>query len=737
MSAHLMLCHGPVKKFKRIRIGDRVAWTGDVAVTSTISIDKRELFGGEMREGGFVGPVRLIMGDEFEEVNNYLDQVLPRNYGGDTPEADREIPAFRGIAAIVLMDDAVAANNPNIRPINVECVTVPAEQWYPATSTFYTQATADDPLDEVGVNPAHMIWECLTNSQWGLGYTPLDVDDTSFRQVADTLYAEEFQMNMTWSGGESLEDFISEIVRHIDAVLYVHPRTGLFTLKLIREDYILEDLELYDENSIITMESFDRLGVGELVNQVTVLWYDRKKDKKRPATVHNVPTQELQGGIVAQTFEFGGIPNADLAAKVAARELKKLSSSLSRMVIVTNRKGGKKLPGDVLKISWPDYQIQEGIYRVVKVEFSKSDSSEVRLHLIEDIFGFGNLLYAPPPETGWEDPISEPAPPLQHRLTEGPYILVERQLLESQALISELDPMAGFVTSQATKPSFDAISYNLLTKPAGGEYVLRSTGSFSPTAILQESAGQEVQSTWQISDGLLLSNVTIGQFAIIDDEYVQVTDLQTTQMTVKRGVLDTVPTFHAAGATIWFAEEASALDFTQWASGTTVYGVQLPLTGKGTLAIEAAEADSLVINRRWYRPYPPGNFKVNGEFWPTGQAVGDIVLTWSHRDRTQQLSGYLAQDATSIGPEVGTTYTVRVYNRAGAVVRTVTGLTGTTWTYDSSMESADVPGAAYKIELTSVRDGVESWQPQFIFIVREAVGWGYNWGNFWSGSPVA
>ena len=49
------------------------------------------------------------------------------------------------------------------------------------------------------------------------------------------------------------------------------------------------------------------------------------------------------------------------------------------------------------------------------------------------------------------------------------------------------------------------------------------------------------------------------------------------------------------------------------------------------------------------RPYPPGNVKVNNVMWPTTM-LGQIALTWAHRDRMQQTVYLVTQAEGNIGP---------------------------------------------------------------------------------------
>lgn len=65
------------------------------------------------------------------------------------------------------------------------------------------------------------------------------------------------------------------MLRHIDGTLYVHPRTGQYTLKLARADYNLGSLMVLDATNILALESFSRPAESELINQVTVRYRGR------------------------------------------------------------------------------------------------------------------------------------------------------------------------------------------------------------------------------------------------------------------------------------------------------------------------------------------------------------------------------------------------------------------------------------------------------------------------------
>jgi hypothetical protein len=218
-----------------------------------------------------------------------------------------------------------------------------------------------------------------------------------------------------------------------------------------------------------------------------------------------------------------------------------------------------------------------------------------------------------------------------------------------------------------------------------------------------------------------LDAVEEGSYAYLGPEVVKVEAISTSTetITVSRGVLDTVPQTHAAGTRVWFADGAYGGDEIEYTDGEVVKAKLLTLTGRGQLAIGSATERTVTMDSRFDRPYPPGNVQVNGAAYPASVS-GDLAFTWRHRDRTQQTAYLVLQTENSIGPEAGTTYTLRLYTAAGVLKRTYSGLTGTSQAYSNAQEIADFGAVqgALRFELESLRDGLASYQKHSIWVYR-------------------
>jgi hypothetical protein len=158
----------------------------------------------------------------------------------------------------------------------------------------------------------------------------------------------------------------------------------------------------------------------------------------------------------------------------------------------------------------------------------------------------------------------------------------------------------------------------------------------------------------------------------------------------------------------------------------------LPRTGLGTLTEAAAPENTTGIVRRFIRPYAPGNLKLNTVAYPAVVA-GDLVVGWGTRNRQTQTAYLVAQDDGSITPETGQTTTVRIKNKLGTLVRTYSGLTGVSQTWDVATAAADAGtnGDTVTLEIESARDSYTSLQMHSITVAR--AGYGMRYGQYYGG----
>jgi len=690
LGVHAVLCHGPVDAVTQLIVGERSAWSGSVTANGSISVNQPELFGGESREGGVAGTIDIMMGGPTQPVNAYLQGFRGAN-----------TPAYRGVLSAVFRRFYWSAMNPYFKSPWWRVRRI-LEGWSTGEAWYSSKAT----INTLDMNPAHIIYQCLTDTNWGMGYSSSDIG-ASFTTAADKLYDEGFGLSMLWSEQTSISDFIGIVLDHINGSLYLDLATGKFELKLIRDDYVVGDLPQLNPSNVLSLDSFQRAAWGDTANQVTVIYTGRNEEDKS-ITVQDLSSIEAQGGIIPVTREYRGIRNDALATRVAMRDLNTSSSPLAKVTLTCNRVAWNWGIGTAFAFTWPRLGLAGVPMRVVSINKGTLVDGSIQIEAVEDVFGLPTSAYTSQQPSGWVDPINPPSPVAAQRTVEVPYWDLIMNVPEADR--ANFGPSYGFGQLLAVKPTSDAYGYELHYSPTSGGTYSKTSGRspFNPSGTLAADISY-TNTTVTLNNGIDLDLMQINGYAYIDDEVVQVIsfDENTGVVGINRGVLDTVPAKHAAGARFYFASGGfSANDKIERVSGEVVHYKALPQTGYGVLALSGATAIQLTLANRASRPYPPGQLKINGLYYPSATVEGvSVNVSWAHRDRTQQTATLVDYTQGNIGPEVGTTYTVQMVRVSdSAVLASQTGLTGTTATLSPSGDGL------VRVKVTSVRDGITSWQ---------------------------
>lgn len=112
IGAHFVLSLAPVDGILAIRFQDKVAWIGN-RKSGRIKINKPSLFGGDNKEGGVVGEIDILDGNDTQPVNDYLQARFDEADGvTDTP-----VSAYRGVVSAVFRQ-LMIGNNPFLKPVS-------------------------------------------------------------------------------------------------------------------------------------------------------------------------------------------------------------------------------------------------------------------------------------------------------------------------------------------------------------------------------------------------------------------------------------------------------------------------------------------------------------------------------------------------------------------------------------------------------------------------------------------
>ena len=677
---------GPNDYLAGIQVGGQPVFEGELPGSTTLAINRPFLFGGDKKEGGLVGTLQIRMGEADQLPDPYLQQQVPGPW-----------PAARGLCT-TLYRGMVGAMNPYLK--------LWAKRWGRFVQGWSTPVWQPQ-LARIGrgMNAAHIHYQCLTDTVWGVGLDPALIDHDSFLRAAQQLHDEQFGLCLGWRRGDSIGNFLQVVNNHVGGLWAFDPMLGKFVYRLFRRDYDAAVLPVLDETAVLELESWQTPLLDGSVNEVTVVGRDCVTNLELAATFQNMANVQAQGRVVADRRSLPGLWNRDLCERVAARETAAASSLLQRIKLTVDRRWWGIKRGDVVALSWRRRGVVRMPVRVLEVDEGTRTDGALALVLIQDLDGMAATTYLRPVIGPWTPPDTRPQPLPAQRLVEATYRDLAGRLRPADLALVEDD--AGFVVALGARPSGPAYGYVLTTRTGSGAFEEVAGGDFSPVATLAVALGP-TDTLAQLSNLRDFDLVAVGSEALIDEELVRIDALDPVAgtITIARGCVDTVPAAHAEGTRIWCTDTYVGADPTEYLAGETIQAKLLTRTAQGTLHPALAPIAQVRLDARHARPYPPGRLRINGEAWPA-TCHARLTIAWVHRDRILQADRLIEHEAGGIGPEPGTTTTIRIVQAStGALLHEATGLAGTEYTHDLLLAS-DAP---VRVEVESRRGALSSWQ---------------------------
>lgn len=576
------------------------------------------------------------------------------------------------------------------------------------TTLAHVRTPGTDSTEVIGMNPAHILYDSITSAD--MKGEPVElVNDASFTAAADLFYEEAFGLCTTYdAGSESVEQFQQRILNVIGANLSQSRTDGQYYLTPVRGNYVLDDLPILEDDDILeySEEPSDPL---ESVNQVAVEWFDQVTRTKRTTTpLQALGAIQAVGAVLADTSVYPEIASETLALRCAARDLAQKSTPLKRMVLTTTRKTYAWRAGDFFRLQAPRRGIADMVCMLGEIGAGVRRSGSIRIRAIQDVSGMPTTTYVEAEPGIDTSPSQTPTAPPAQAAVEAPYVELVTSIPTAE--LAALAPDSGFVSAFAARPA-SGVNFDLWTSTGSEAYEDRGDGDWCPYAKVVEAAGP-TETAFTLSDAQDMDEVLVGQAALWDGEIVRVTavDADAGTIALARGCADTTPAIeHAAGQDILFFGSSTSSDEREYTDGETVLVRMLSRTSSALYPLESAATETVVMASRAARPYPPGKLRITDDLvadaaYPVS-ALGELEVTWAHRDRVLQEDQLIDESAPSIGPEAGTTYTVRYYVDA-VIDHTESGITGTA----ATPHTLGSDGTCL-VEVEAVRDGLVSWQP--------------------------
>lgn len=643
----LGICLGDDVHLKGIYVDGTSVWSGDVGPARTeITIPEGESF--------LSGLKVYFSGGEYDQAPDPLIDV-------------DDFPGHVGIATALIKD---VRADVTMGQISFEVVRIPN----PLSLATGINRTEDD------LNGVSALVEVMTN-EWGYGGLSLDyIDTATFSNMAVIAEDEGNIMSVKIDSESGVNAVISAMQDQLSCIVFEHPELGQITGKMIREsDINYASMPRYNLTNIKELRSYEKGGWRDTLEQARGLFTERDAEYNEvPVFVQNAANISRSGrGKKTANYTYPFVPNKSLALDLLSRDMGRIAAPGYNFGLVTSRKAASELPGNIISVTYPDFDMLNIPMEVLTVRKQPIDSREVLLVLRQirfpdtgALFGPGGGIYNP----GFN---VDPETPLAASILSAPYYMVRS---------------ANGITGQETNPlvypiilprpandfqaSFNAYVNNI---PAASGPARTVQGSPYPTYCqLNGAIGQyDGFATGEIAS-IVVDNVVnannlidiaesgvragrllmfIGNEILSFEDATNNGDGSWTLTGVHRALLDTVFNAHADNANVYIVGSNYALVSSNGFSVPPGYTPEWSIVSNGVTK-QGQIADALITSSwvpdavRTLAPPRPHDTKVNGtarSSTPVAITEGaSVTVTWKTRTRLAQAVTLMA-DAAETG----------------------------------------------------------------------------------------
>ncbi len=715
---HLGLCTGPGVVLRAIWVEDRQVFTSGVGVTggTVFTIDKPSFFGGPKKGGGIVGEVAFYSGENSQPQDSWLAQEI---FLGPL------VPSYPGFSSLVFRGIGIGTS-PSLRRMSVTVERYPNNLGLPGN----TNVVGDD------LNLMEALYSGLTEGWGGLNADPADIDTQSLIDAGAVLFAEGNGISFKVENSNQGKDFITEILRQADGIMYQDPITGKIVVKLIREDYTVGSLPVFDKTNVESITNWTRTDWSEAPNQVRVTFTDPLRVyKQSTAMVQDQASIASRTKVKSTTISFPGCTVGLTAVKLAHREMAQLSVPLFSAQLHLNRQASALRPGTPFVLNWPDFGISNSVFRIQRYDLGELVDERVVAEVMQDKFAVSTQLYAEPGSTLWS-PVDRAAADITvSNVFEAPYMFVQKKVKSikeawwsREPILDPVDfPNSSWIWCGATKPA-NQERYDVIISEDNfvlDQQIALNQRSYNWQALLDVTLRKEVDSedgtitvitvTMNVLDARLTDSDATGvragdNWMVIDNEimaYQTFTnngdgtfDLEI----VRRALLDSKLEDHLAGTTVYFFKATEPYTNRVPRGDTAVIKVKLlSYTDIDAQDLDDVSAIDITYAQRYELPAPPDMTTVETARWPL-EIIGKTSLAVAWRERSRLEDPIAFYDDGTDTPEASTTYDARLFID-GVEIEEQTGIATTTATFNTAVDGW---GDA-RVEVEAVQGGQTSW----------------------------
>lgn len=571
-----------------IKCAGKPVWSGYVNSNTTISVNLPELFGGnDFGDGGFTGNIEFYVGSTTQPVSSFLNSASRQRI---STAASPTAPRYTGLCHVVVHEfgvndqtanGAYIGNSTQVRHFSFDVERYPS--LFPGQTGTQNKILAPDGGDDA--NPINVIYEYLTNTEWGMKVDTTKIGST-FLTASATCISEQLGFSMLLDSEISGDDFLKEMERHIDGIVWEDPSTGKWEITLARADYDINTVPQLNETNSRVM-NYTQSTWEDTTNEVRVKYFRRDDSyKETHALAQDMANALVRGGGTVTTGKvspaemvFPGVKSAHVASNIAWRELRTLSRPTCRAQLGVSREFWDLKLGQAVAWTNARYSLNKKPMRVLAIDYGTLDANEIVLSLAEDTsYTLAPSFATPDPSLFITPSITlEAYPSDEQAIFETPAGIFLRDPANSFASGGAFPILAGtyYVQMHAVRQN-NEIGYRTYQDVAGAppavgrnriyEFMEVGTlvtalprGQANPRSSIQVTCSLRVADAFDNEITAEALGADVSHLIMIGTEFLLPTSATydsgtgtLTMSTVYRGVLDSVQGAHSAGAKVYF-----------------------------------------------------------------------------------------------------------------------------------------------------------------------------------------
>lgn len=477
-------------------------------------------------------------------------------------------------------------------------------------------------------NPANVLWDLLTNTEYGGGISPDLIDRQRMIVDGGSLAEEGLFTSFVVDGQTDIATVVDEIAEQCDIALFESPGTMLIRTLFRGSVFDIDAIrQINFDTDTVAVDTFTNTTWNGTITNVDVTFQNRDLDySANIVSANDIGAFAARGERrISEALTSPGIKDRKQAARYAWEKVRAINRPIWLGQVKLPRTFYDLVPAQVVAVTWSRFSTKKA-FRIQKLNYGGPLDGRITADLVETTYRGRENPDDPPPE----NPTTTPPDPV------GPVLAFEAPISFTRGAFRGSHLWISTRQSNAAHTSIPVFARHALNAYPVGSYVEQNAVSsfmllgrlvksltvgdtYPSVSGLVMNVQPETMATWReaLPDiGADAVGSETRNWLLIDNEFIGVSagtaqtgDDELTCLGVYRGLSDTVQAKHSKGAQIYLVR--GTIVPRTYSDGDFVEAKLVP---KGSNSEEATVTQTSMVSRI-IRPHPPAALWLNGVYF--------------------------------------------------------------------------------------------------------------------------